>query len=79
MNRIFFSKLLLFAILIFSLSSCQQIRKWKAQLGNTSEQIKLGKQYSEGDGVTKNLIEAAKWYQRAADDGDAEGLFLLGT
>ena len=42
-----------------------------AGCGKTPEQeFKLGKSYSQGsDGKEKNLAEAAKYYQKAADRG----------
>jgi hypothetical protein len=34
--------------------------------------------YDNGQGVTENDVEAAKWYRLAAEQGDAEGQFALG-
>jgi len=39
---------------------------------------KRGLDYEEGNGVTKDLAEAAKYYRQAADLGLAEGQFNLG-
>jgi hypothetical protein len=34
--------------------------------------------YANGDGVTKDNVEAVKWYRKASDQGDAEAQSLLG-
>jgi TPR repeat protein len=34
--------------------------------------------YSKGEGVTKDFSEAAKWYRKAADQGDAKAQSMLG-
>ena len=34
--------------------------------------------YEFGHGVDKNLVEAAKWYQLGADQGNADSLYSLG-
>lgn len=38
----------------------------------------LGNCYYRGHGVDRNYTEAAKWYQKAADKGNASGQFNLG-
>jgi TPR repeat protein len=35
--------------------------------------------YEHGDGVAQNYAEAVKWYRLAADQGDADAQFFLGT
>ena len=38
-----------------------------------ASQVELGQRYEYGDGVKKSYAEAAKWYRKAAEHGDAEG------
>ena len=40
-----------------------------AESGHSNAQFHLGHLYSNGDGVTKNNVEALKWYQQAAAQG----------
>lgn len=47
----------------------QQYRE-AANQGEAYAQYKLGHCYEFGKGVEKNLVEAKKWYQKAADMGD---------
>src|ERR1017187_3210827 len=35
-------------------------------------QFNLGLMYANGEGVTQNYAEAARWYRKAADQGDAK-------
>ena len=44
---------------------------------NAQEQYELGEKYEKGDGVTKDLQEALKWYTKAADQGHADALYKL--
>lgn len=37
-----------------------------------------GKCYANGDGVQKDLVEAKKWYRKAAERGHAEAQYMLG-
>lgn len=48
-----------------------------AQQGHVYAQVALGRLYSEGWGVPKNLGMAADWYQQAAMAGNAEAQFML--
>jgi TPR repeat protein len=34
--------------------------------------------YAKGEGVAQNDAEAAKWYTKAAEQGDADAQYLLG-
>ena len=60
-------------------------REWEAKLkqlaerGDADAQIKLGLKYNRGDGVPKDLPEAAKWYRRAAEQGSAVAQRNLGV
>ena len=42
-------------------------------------QFSLALDYTTGNGVLKDNKEAAKWYRKAADQGDADAQFLLGN
>jgi TPR repeat protein len=44
----------------------------------TLAQYSLGLLYDGGSGVTENHAEAAKWYRKAADQGDALAQYRLG-
>ena len=44
--------------------------KKKALAGDTKSQLRLGLAFEFGDGVARNLDEAAHWYRIAADRGD---------
>ena len=43
------------------------------------EQYKLGQRYRYGDGVEKDLEQAAYWYRKAAEQGNAKAQFSLGV
>ena len=46
--------------------------------GEATAQLKLGDCYADGEGVSKDEVEAVKWYRMAAGQGNAEALFNLG-
>jgi hypothetical protein len=50
----------------------------KASSGNTEAQVRLGLAYQFGEGVQRNLVEAMKWLQIAADHGDSVAQTNLG-
>lgn len=50
-----------------------------AQDGDIRAQYLLGRIYSEGEGVSKDDAEGAKWYRLAADRGDIVSQLALGT
>jgi len=49
-----------------------------AQQGNSRADIGMGKIYDSGLGVPKDPAQATVWFQKAANQGDAEGECLLG-
>jgi hypothetical protein len=53
-----------------------------AAQGNTEAMFQLGKAYTFGSQIAKNIadpdVEAAKWYYKAASAGHAEAQFSLG-
>jgi S1-C subfamily serine protease len=52
--------------------------KAKAESGDVEAQFILAVHYFNGQGVTQDYTEAAKWNRRAADQGDANAQFNLG-
>jgi TPR repeat protein len=50
----------------------------KADQGNAEAQLKLGIMYYQGEGVSPDHAEAAKWLRKAADQGNAEAQLKLG-
>jgi hypothetical protein len=50
----------------------------KGKLRNAREQYELGRMYHDGDGVALDLMEAAKWYRKAAEQGNADAQLRLG-
>ena len=42
----------------------------KAQVGDADAQVQLGQAYEGGSGVRRNNEEAAKWYRKAANQGN---------
>ncbi len=52
--------------------------KAKAEEGDAIAQSNLGFMYRQGQGVAQDFKEAVKWFQKAADQGDANGQKILG-
>ena len=51
----------------------------RAEKGDVEAQYFLGGMYGEGEGVTKDEVEAVKWFRKAADQGLADAQFNLGA
>ena len=51
----------------------------KAEKGDASAQFNLGNSYYNGEGVTKDYVEAVKWYRKAAEQNNASAQFNLGN
>src|ERR1700677_887911 len=49
-----------------------------AEKGDALAELNLGDMYHDGDGVTKDSMEAFKWYRKAAEQGNAIAEFDLG-
>lgn len=47
--------------------------------GDAAAAYEIGVRFAEGKGVTSNIDEAAKWYDRAAQAGVVPAIFRLGT
>ena len=58
----------------------EQVKKIKelAEKGDAISQYNLGWYYANGEGVSKDLAEAAKWYRKSADQGNAYAQYNLG-
>ena len=54
-----------------------QLRE-KALQGDAKSQFSLGLAYEDGDGVPKNIPEAMRWYQLAAEQGHRSAQYNLG-
>jgi hypothetical protein len=50
-----------------------------AEYGDAAAQAGLGFLFHKGLGVTQDDVEAASWFEKAADKGQAEAQLLLGT
>jgi len=60
----------------------QEFNDWKtkAEQGDLRAQVRLGFCYKNGNygqGVTKNPVEAVKWFRKAAEQGEPEGQSAL--
>jgi class 3 adenylate cyclase len=53
--------------------------KEQAKQGLAAAQYELGKAHGDGDGVTKDAAEAARWFEAAAEQGYAKAQRHLGT
>ena len=50
-----------------------------AEKGDADAQVNLGWMYANGQGVTKDEVEAVKWFRKAADQGNAPAQYNLGN
>ena len=50
----------------------------RAHQGDVSAQIRLGQRYWRGEGVERSEIEAAKWFRKAAEQGEPRAQLSLG-
>jgi TPR repeat protein len=60
-------------------TTAQMIQSWKdkSNQGDVYAPFQLGFSYQKGQGVKKNLVEAAKWYQLGAERGDFHAALTL--
>lgn len=47
------------------------------KLGSTAAMVAVGDIYANGDGVARDLVTAAKWYKKASDGNDVNGMIAL--
>jgi len=45
----------------------------------TQQLMAMGGRYETGDGVMRDLVQAAAWYRRASTLGDADGVLAQAT
>lgn len=78
LKRLFAFALFAFALLgAFAQNDINSIKK-AAEQGDAKAQFNLGNCYAKGEGVNKNLKEAAYWYRKAAEKGLSEAQYNLG-
>ena len=76
--------LLSLALFLALVSSCfandviGKLRK-SAEQGDTVAQLELGFAYATGNGVTKDPVEAVKWYRKSAEQGNIDAQYNLGV
>jgi TPR repeat protein len=68
-------------ILLPYMSAAQDLSdlKRRAEQGDAAAQVNLGSMYGRGQGVQQDYREAAKWYKKAAEGGNAAGQHGLGV
>ena len=49
-----------------------------ADAGSAAAQLRLARCYERGEGVLRNVVEAVKWYGKAADQGSVPAMARLG-
>lgn len=74
--------ILLFALMnllvLTSYGQYNQSLVQKAENGLVSAQIELAKCYLEGNGIDQSQLEAVKWYESAAQNGNVEAMVACG-
>ncbi len=50
-----------------------------ARRGDAEAQARVGRMFHRGEGVTRDLAEALRWYRRAAEAGNPDGAYGLGV
>lgn len=63
------------------LAYIEDFKEWvrKAEAGNISAMLKVGKMYRDGGAVVgRNCERALEWYQKAATQGNVESMFKIG-
>ena len=50
----------------------------QAEAGDAKVQFNIGSMYENGVGVRQDYAEAAKWYRKAAEQGDVDAARILG-
>ena len=48
-----------------------------AEQGHMYAQFNLGSSYANGDGVPQDMVEAEKWYRKAAEQGYEDAIAAL--
>lgn len=55
-----------------------QLLRPLAEQGDASAQFYLGEMYHQGHGVPMDQLQAATWYRRSAEQGNARSMLVLG-
>ncbi|HIE65463.1 MAG: tetratricopeptide repeat protein [Nitrospira sp.] len=55
------------------------LRLQAAENGDAEAQYRLGLMYLNGEGVSQDLRQAAKWYRKSAENGNPDAQFGLGV
>ncbi len=53
--------------------------KRSAQMGDSAALFEIGRRFTDGDGVERDLAKAAKWYEQAAAKGFAPAQYRIGN
>ena len=77
MKKLFFIFIFSYVILYANVSLFESELS-NAQKGDKASMFNTGLLYYHGVGVEKNISEAIKWYQKAADKGSVEAMTNLG-
>ena len=86
-SRLIFTLLLASSVAVVQLAAQQtksdqrplkEVRA-KAEAGDAGSQVELGIRYADGEGVTKDQVEAVKWYRKAAEQNYAKAQLDLGV
>jgi TPR repeat protein len=86
-NQLLFALFLLLSAAVFQLPAKQNETdrkqfekvKAKAEAGDANSELELGLRYFNGEGVTKNKVEAVKWYLKAAEQNNHFAQYNLGN
>src|SRR5512133_478458 len=85
-SRLIFTLLLASSVAVVQLAAQQtnadqepiEEVKAKAEAGDEESQLELGRRYDQGAGVSKDQVEAVKWYRKAAEQNVAAAQYNLG-
>ncbi|WP_180064351.1 tetratricopeptide repeat protein, partial [Acinetobacter sp. YH16042] len=72
-----FLTILSFSSSLYAFSDAEIIER--AKQGYAEDQLTLAVMYKEGVGVQKNMAEAIKWFEKAANQENTDALFMLGA
>src|ERR1700686_3326174 len=53
------------------------VNRVRAERGDAKSQLELGGMYYYGKGVSKNYVEAARWYRKSAEQGNPKAEYSL--
>lgn len=79
MTRLILKGLIVFALTCGLAIAAEPTLVERAEKGDVSAQIELGRKYGFGRGVPKDSAEAVRWHRKAAEQGNAVAQFNLGV